>query len=284
MNLYEAKNPILKDFAPVYEMRKAAFEFFHHNESDKIETVTKFLKDIIAASDFSMCVPAQYFGAIVESDFVKNGFETGHATTNGVNEVRKQTLENIMGVLTDGFEPKDFPKYGVLTGKNKAKDLIRDPDIFYHYGAIMLTLKKEAFMHRTTLTVGSSLNFLESVLKTPVPVYSPHPICIKGMPTKPVKPNTPVFNGFAFFYDMIKNQKITLDTPNQLMMQSEDMPGFENYELQFFGPIQFSKDIESITVLQIQGDEYETVMAYKEKLDSYGITVADLSENIWSAK
>ena len=280
MYLEQSTNPILKSFASVYPMRKAQFHVIHRGESDKEKVVVEFLQNIVEKSDFSMCVPVKYFGAIVESDFVKNSMETGHCTTNGGDEVRIKALSNIYGIAAKGLAPADYPKYGILTGKNKVKDLIQDPDIFYHYGGVMLTLKKKKFIGRTTMTIGSSINFMESLLKTPVPLDDISPVCIKGMPTKPVQPGTPVFNGFGLFYDMIINNKINITTPNRLAMATDGFPGFENYELQFFGEIRFSTDVESVSVFPFSDEDFETVMAYKPTLDKYGITIENLLDGM----
>ena len=86
-------------------------------------------------------------------------------------------------------------------------------------------------MARTTLTVGSSFDFRESILKSPVPVTDPKALCIKGFPTNPALAPPRWFNGMLFFDDLITQGRISPDVPNCLSMAADDMMGFENFEL-----------------------------------------------------
>jgi len=277
MNFQDSEYPILRAFAPIYKQRRAVYDMIQAKNAGKVKVVEDFLRKLIDESDFSMCVPADVIGEIIESDYIKNSIETGkQGTTTGGQEVRIQALENIYGVGTNGIAPEDFPKYGILTGTNKLRDLARDPDIFYHYGAVMINLKKENLMDRTTLTVGSSLNFDESKLKTPVPVSEPRALCIKGFPTQPLKPGARIFLGLEFMHHLIMDEELSAQCPNTLAMKADDMPGFENFELQFHGRLQFSKDVKSITVCQLKGNEMEILGKYSERLRELGIEVSEL--------
>ena len=279
MNLKSSKYPILKAFAPVYEKRVFLNTMIQTQQNcmDKLKVVEEFLRNIVSESDFSMCVPADVFDQIVESDYIKNSIETGQrGSTMGGPEVRIKALKNIYGVDLDGVAPEEFPKYGILTGKNKLSDLARDPDIFWHYGAIMLNFKKENLMDRTTLTVGSSLDFNESLMKTPTPVDDPKSVCIKGYPTQPVPQGTRFFRGLDFMHHLIMDEQLSTKNPNMLAIKADDMPGFENFELQFHGRLQFSRDAKSITVFTLKGDEMDIVNRHAERLKQLGIEVSEL--------
>lgn len=283
MKLQESKYPLLKAFAPVYEMRKRIGEFMlNQMQATRIaKEVEDFLKQLIAECNFSMCVPAESIGDIIESDCIKNAIALGkQGTTMGGNQVRIKALGNIYGLPMNSFGGDDLPTYGILTGKNTRADLVLNPDIFWHYGAIMIHFKKEHFMDRTTMTVGSSLDFMESELKTPVPVDEPNVICIKGYPTRAVAPNTRVFNGLGFFHHLITDLGLSVAKPNRMSELAEEMPGFENFELQFHGPIQFSRDVKAITVCTIKGDEMDIISKYTDKLNSMGIEVSELMEQL----
>lgn len=276
MKLKESKYPILRAFADVYDNRQMYFNIVHGKEADKVRIVEDFLKDLVAQCDFSIFVTVEAFARIVKDDYIRNIFETGQGTTSGGAPARKMALENLYGVSTDGIAPADFPKYGALTGHDKRRDLMLDPDLFWHYGSVMLTLRKQNMMDRTTLTVGSSIDFNESILKTPTPVTDPKALCVKGMPTQLAAPSTRIFNGLAFLYDLITTGKLSPKLPNSLATAADGMIGFEDYELQFHGRLQFSKDVESVTVFPLRGDEYETVLQHKTTLDKYGIKVENI--------
>lgn len=267
----DEKLKILEGYAPTYRFRMQLHSMVYGRDAGKVREVESFLKEIVEKSDFSMCVRAEDFEKIVESDRVKSMFETGHGTSNGGVETRREWVRRMYGVNPNSLENSDFPKYGVLTGKNKVADLARDPDLFYHYGSVMLTLRKENFIDRTTMTVGSSFNFDESLLKSPTFVKDPKALCIKGFPTDPTLNKGGWFNGLMFFYDMLKSGKLSVSKPNCLSIAADDMPGFENYELQFHGEIVFSHDVESVTFFPLQGNEEELIAKVAPKLDALGI-------------
>lgn len=279
MALQDSEYPILKAFAPVYAKRvliDRMIQAQQHNQS-KVSVVEDFLSRLVDECDFSICVPAQAFDSIVESDFIMNSIELGvKGSTMGGSDVRMAALENIYGIPMKDFPPEQLPKYGIFTGQNKMSDLGADPDIFYHYGALMLNLRKENFMDRATLTVGSSLNFNESIMKTPTPVWEPKSLCVKGYPTKPTGPGTRFFRGLDFLHHLIVDEGLSIKNPNSISMKADGMLGFENFEIQLHGKIQFSKDVKSITVCQLQGNEMDIVGKHAARLNDLGITFDDL--------
>ncbi|MCQ2973978.1 MAG: hypothetical protein MJ211_04135 [Bacteroidales bacterium] len=281
MNLSESENPILQSYSEVFKKRWNLFNFINGRNPEKIKVVTDFLKKIVEASNFSMCLPIENLPKIIESDLIKNAMETGASkgSTIGGNEVRREATENLYGELPKDLKPSDYPKFGFLSGKDLMKDLGADIDIFWHYGSVMLTFKKENLFNRTTLTVGSSLNFNESILKSPVPVWDVFPMCIKGHATKMLPKPIPMFRGFDFFYDQIINGKVSTSAPNQLAINCDDVPGFENYELQFFGELRFSRDVESIHFVELAGNENEIINELKPKLDELNIPAQNLFGN-----
>lgn len=101
MNLKSSKYPILKAFAPVYEKRVFLNTMIQTQQNcmDKLQLVEEFLRNIVSESDFSMCVPADVFDKIVESDFIKNSIETGQrGSTMGGPEVRIKALKISMAL------------------------------------------------------------------------------------------------------------------------------------------------------------------------------------------
>lgn len=241
-----------------------------------VQKVNGFLRELIQKNDFSMCVPSKYLPDIIKDNEIKSMVQTGHGTSNGGVGVRKEWMKRVFGCMPEKAE--EFPKFGLLTSKNLMRDLGYDPDPFYHYGSILLTFKKENIMNRTFMTVGSSFDIEESWLKSPVPVTSPDLICIKGYPhaMMPVPPNKRYFIGALFFYDMIMRNKINTDLPNHLCSASENMLGFEDYELQIFGKLTFSEDVESVHYFTLDEKDEEIVKQVAPELARLGIPFNDI--------
>ena len=267
----EEKYPILEGYEATYIMRRKMHAMIYAGVQPMVKSVEDFLNEVVRESDFSICVHANDLQQIIETDSVKSMFETGQGTSIGGHDARKEQVKRLYGVDPEKLDNADFPKFGLLTQKGKKTDLAIDPDIFYRYGAIMINLRKENFMNRTTMTVGSSFDFNESVLKSPTFVNDPKALCIKGFPTTLNNMGARWFNGLAFFNDMIESGKISAKHPNSLAMAADDMIGFENFELQLHGPIVVSRDVESVSYFPLIGDEEEVIAKVAPKLDDLGI-------------
>ncbi len=271
---------VLEKYAPVYARRLAMYQAVNGAFADRTARVEAFLRDAIQQCDFAMCVRAEDLESILRDDRVKSMFETGHGASVGGVDARREWMQRMYGVDAGELSPEDHPTYGLLVGKNRLRDLARDPDPFYRYGAAMLILRKENLMARTTLTVGSSFDFRESILKSPVPVTDPKALCIKGFPTNPALAPPRWFNGMLFFDDLITQGRISPDVPNCLSMAADDMMGFENFELQFFGPIVFSRDVTRVEYMNVTGREAALVENLRPQLEALGISCGDVLEGM----
>ena len=271
---------VLEKYAPVYARRQAMYQAVNGAFADKTARVENFLREAIQRCDFAMCVRAEDLEGILRDDRVKSMFETGHGASVGGEDARREWMQRMYGVDAGELAPEDHPTYGLLVGRDRVRDLARDPDPFYRYGAAMLVLRKESLMARTTMTVGSSFDFMESILKSPVPVTDPKALCIKGFPTDLKLAPPRWFNGLLFFDDLIVQGRLSPDLPNCLAMAAEDMMGFENFELQFFGPIVFSRDVTRVEYLNVTGREAGIVEGLRPKLESLGIGCGDVLEGL----
>lgn len=276
MENYDKSIPFLVSFKKYYDERYDDFSKLHNTDSEKIEVVESFLREIVEKSDFSMCVKTSSLQQIINDDRFKNQVETLKGSSMGGVKGRKETTHELFGVDTEKLAPNEFPKYGLLTSKNKLADLAVNPDVFYHYGSLMVTFKKQNLINRTTMTVGTSLDFGESFNKTPTFVSNPKALCVKGFPSKNIPQLFNNFfggiNGLTLFYEKIISKQITTDFPNRMSDAFDGMLGFEFFELQFHGNISFSNDVEKIEYYPLFGNEKETLETVEPYLKKYGIS------------
>jgi len=171
---------VLEHFRSYHDRMRAKFRKDHANEIERVKTVDEFLREVVEKNDFSMCIKLDAFQKAVADNSFKSMAETSYGTTIGGIDTRKQVVSTLFDVNADKLAPEEFPKYGLLTGKDKRKDLISYDDVFYHFGQILVTFKKENLMKRTTMTVGSSVNFGEFFRKVPVFVDDPNALALTG--------------------------------------------------------------------------------------------------------
>lgn len=262
----------LSDFKSIHDRYYQAFSIVMHEMRPEIETAESFLRKAVKSCDFCMCMPVDCFKQALKDNEIKEMSETGHGSTNGGIKVRRQAMRQLYSLDSTKYSLKDMPKYGLLVSKNRCGDLVQDPDVFYHYGVVMITFKKERIINRTTMTVGSSLQFDESILKTPTFVSDPKFICIKGMPKVENGARQRYFFGLKYFADhLIAVKKLSPDLPNRMADLAEGMPGFENFEIQIFGRLTFSDDVERIEYMTLSGNEKERLQRLQPLMDKYGL-------------
>lgn len=267
----------LDDFKKIHDSRNAFCRLFSRGNEQRIETAEKFLKQVVDTCEFCLCMPFDGLEKALADDEIKEMSETGTGATNGGIEVRREAMQNLYGLDSTKYTSKEMPKYGLLVGPEQDKDLIKDPDVFYHYGQVMITFRKENIIDRTTLTVGSSLNFTESLLKTPTFVSDPKFICIKGMPKRPELGRKGFFMGLNFMVDfLIGEKKLDPNYPNSMAILADDMLGFEDFEIQIFGKLTFSEDVKSIKYFVATGNEEEDVKRITPLLNKYNLTCEEL--------
>lgn len=276
-NIFDMSTPIqfLEDYKNIHDERNTTCRIFFKSSSEKISIAENFLKQVVDTCDFCMCMPFEGFIKALMDNEIKEMSETGSGSTNGGLEVRREAIQNLYGLDTTKYPVKEMPKYGLLVGPDSAKDLIRDPDVFYHYGQVMVTFRKENLMDRTTMTVGSGLNFLESLLKSPTFVKDPKFICIKGLPKKVEMLRKGFFMGLNFMADyLIKEKQLQPEYPNSIALLSDDMLGFENFEIQIFGKITFSEDVKEVCYMPLGNDkEQDFLKEAAPLLNKYNLTL-----------
>ena len=276
----------LSDFKAYHDQRVTFCRMYSNiwiREFDKQVSIAEtFLKKAVDSCDFCMCMRPESFEQALKDNEIKEMFEIGHGATVGGIRTRRKALKQLYDLNSEQYPIKEMPKYGLLVGKQKYHDLIQDPDVFYHYGIIMLTFKKERLLHRTTMTVGSSLQFDESLLKTPTFVTDPKFICIKGVPKDPMSSDG-FFLGVSYFVNHLINlNKLSPDMPNRMADLADGISGFENFELQYFGKITISDDVKEVCYMPLGGEEEEQIERLKPLLAQYGLECKRFGEETFS--
>lgn len=266
---------VLEKFRNYHDKMYFQFRKAHEKELERVKTVDDFLREVVEKNDFSMCIKLDAFKKAAEENCFKNMMETSYGTTVGGFETRKQVVSTLFNVDAEKLAPEEFPKFGLLTGKDKMKDLLKDEDVFYHFGQILVTFKKENLIKRTTMTVGSSVNFGEFFRKLPVFAENPNSLALTGSVDKNPSLKIKNIDGFHAFYTLIIMEKLNSEFPNHITEVFEGRFGFEYYELQFFGRLTMD-DVERIDYYPIEGNEREELEAMEPMFDKYGIKCGSL--------
>lgn len=225
-----------------------------------IQKIEEFLIKTIQENDFCMCVPLAVLPLIISNDVFKNQMELGHGTTMGGENTRKMVTKELFGCAIDQLKPCDYPKYGMLMEKNKLRQVCIDSDVVYHYGNVIVTFKKENIMQRTTMTVGSSIDFGECYCKRPTLVTDPKATCVRCKDAS---------REIIGFYEHIVSGELLSNMPASLSRVYDGMLGYEYYEVQYHGRLSFSRDVESVDLFpmgDMDQEEFKRIVPALEKL------------------
>jgi len=245
--------------------------------------IRNFLKNIIGKGEFYIRAGIEYLPEIVRSGRIKGSPETDHTTLNGGPTVRKQSCQAMFGCDIDRLKPEDYPKYGYLSCADPVRNLLETDEMSYQYGGVVFRLKKQNFMHRTTITVGDSVNMGRCFGLVPDRVDDILPVCVYGLENGSRKLMVP-FGGpgncWHYFVSKILNGTLTADNFNQLdALLGGDIPVFEFFELQFHGPINLAEDVDSVDIFDFRENvESEEVREAGRKLEAMGITFRAFSD------
>lgn len=253
----------LKAFKQVHDLRYRLFLEHYANEKKIINVVEDFFRNLVDQSEFATCVRPEALKHIMLDNSFKTLIETGFGPTKGGKATRREVTTKLFGIDANSIRVDEFPKYGLLVSKNKVRDFVPDPDVFFHYGAVMVTFKKENLINRTTMTVGNSLDFGEYERKSPVFVNNPTVIATKN---------------FFAFYEKIMDGSLSIEYPNHMPAAFDNALGFDCYELQFHGPLTFTNDVDRVEYFPVHGIEPEKEAELKAMLDERGVPYAPIIE------
>lgn len=241
---------------------------------EEFSTVENFLKEVVAKSDFSMAVKLNSMNRILDDDVFQSNVERfwnmmGDSEYNEQYINRRYATPEFFQIDVSELEGKDYEKYGYLSCKDKRQDVSDTDEILQYYGNVIVNFKKENLIHRTTVTVGDSLNMRHRFGKnsvTPTLTNDPRFVCISGYP----KCYTDIL------LDLIKSGKLLSDHPNLVSKRKYsdhgyDLSYFSYFELQFHGELRFSRDVESVDILRTKQDDWKEQDDLKSRIESLGV-------------
>lgn len=233
-----------------YEMLKHRSGF-----SDLASVIEPFLHQIIAKGDFYIRVRAEVLMLILTSGRFKNALENNGTVTFGGSKTRVESTRLMFNCDKNQMADKDYPRFGYLSCSDRKANFFGTYDMAYQYGTGVIKLKKNNLFDRTTLTVGSSLDFFSSAYLVPTRLKSPRATCIVSFPNPnglisplPTSFHSNSLTNLIVLYESIKNGELNIDnfyTIDEIL--GGKVPLFRYFELQFHGDIT-TDDIESIDV------------------------------------
>lgn len=265
----------LEQYQAAYYRRLSQLPYF-----GQIATVIEdFLKTIIARGEFYLRVQPEVLGDILASGSIKSMMETHRGTTNGGEKTRREVTAELFGCDTDTMEPADYPKYGFLSQPDAKRDLMVNAHMSLQFGDASIRLKKQRLMHRTTLTVGNSVNMNSSKTMIPTRTDNVKATCVVGLPhdTDGQAAFMPLSlpNPLAYYYYlavMILEKKLTPDNFASIDRIADDAPAvFEYFELQYHGALTLADDVERIDVAPSSQEEEQQLRMLKPWFEAMGI-------------
>lgn len=219
--------------------------------------IEPFLRDIIDKGAFYLRMHRHVLPKVLDTKCIKSQVETKHGRTEGGPETRREVTKMLFGADIDRMSDHDFPKYGYLSCDNPVIELFWGDEMQFQYGNVLVRLKKERLIHRTTLTVGMSLCFNTTEFIVPTRVDNVKATCVPGLNIDPHAPaSMRSLNVYLYLANAIASGKINSDNFFKITeILGSDVPTFTYFELQYHGPVTLD-DIERIDVYSEGDDEY----------------------------
>lgn len=218
--------------------------------------IEDFLKQIIAEGDFYIKVPTKVLPLILECGYLKNAVQAGKTASGGGPAARIKSTEFMFGCSQNELTKPDYPRFGYLSSPDPKINMLMTYDMTYQYGDATIKLKKDNLFDRTTLTIGTSLDFMSFAYLIPTLLTDPKATCIFGVAThlasgKDAAPYGPGnIKNYLFLADKIKDGTINKNN----FYNIDELLGGKNpllrfFELQFHGDIKLS-DFERIDYME----------------------------------
>lgn len=245
-----------------------------------LDPIGDFLKEAVDTLQFCMRCHLKNLPKIIEDDRFKQALEDGadQGPTFGGATARKEAIKCLFGINPDRLKAGDFPKFGYLTNAHDGQELFFNASMSHQYGAVMVVFKKENLLHRTTLTVGNSINFGAATRLVPTMADNILPTCIQGLPNPKAPVGTP---GGPRLYMEIANLlltgKLAASNVERMGENFDDAPGLEYLELQYHGPLSLSRDVEAVYMCPWDDGDDQLMAECAQKLTALGIKNEALS-------
>lgn len=236
--------------------------------------VEQFLRLIISHGAFYLRVHLSSLESILESGCIKSMAETGNGATSGGVEVRRKAVEALFGCKASVLHADEYPKYGFLSQPDAHRDLWVNAGMWSQYGDVSIQLKKERLFHRTTLTVGNSVNFGRCYTLVPTRVDRVLATCICGLPHdgRPVMALQDPCMCYALFTTWILEHRLTVQNfPGIEGLVKDAPPVYEYFELQYHGALSLAQDVERIDVIPSGEEERSLLLSLQPRFEAIGV-------------
>ncbi len=204
------------------------------------KVVDDFLQETVLENEFGTCVPIRYLSDILKSNELKNQMELGRGSSLS-EKGRKEATVALFNCSKD-IRDNEYPKYGFLMDKNVLKHILRDGNLVYQYGNVIFKFKKDSLLNRTTMTVGSSLDFQAYKTKCPMLVTRGNVCAVPFMLQKN-------------FYNAIVDKRLLPNDVANISYVFDDFPFANYYELQYHGKVIISQDVEKVYFFPLGEDD-----------------------------
>ncbi len=271
-----AKPKLLENYKEYHDsVYRQKIESENYTDQER-QTVEKFLKTAVDNCDFSMNTPMVLIEKIIDEDKIISSVENRwndvkNSPYDENNLNRRWASPEIFHVDINKLEGKDYEKYGYLTSKDKNSHDFKNGAIQMSedYGNVIINLKKDNLINRTTLTVGDSLNNRHKLGKnsvTPTMANDPKLVCVPGYSKGLVNLLT----------NSINRGDLLSKNPNSISKIKYPNIDLEYFELQFHGELRFKRDVESVDIIRTLNDsqdEKDRQEQIAEKIKKLGIPV-----------
>ena len=218
--------------------------------------IEEFLKKIVANGAMYIRIRPQTLPLIIKDGFLKNAMETSTSASLGGAKSRIASTEFLFNCDKNKMAAGDYPTFGYLSTDNSVVNLYATYEMAYQYGEIAIKLKKADLIERTTMTVGTSLDFMSFAYLVPTLLSDPKATCIVGLSNSLHKGSqyAPYGPGSLknYLYLAAKIQDGTINENNFFRISEllgYDNPLFKYIELQFHGRVTID-NFEEIDVME----------------------------------
>lgn len=236
---------------------------------DETRCIESFLDKLVSSSSFITLLPVKSLLGVIETGRYRSMAELGIDKEMGGMKEREQATKVLFG--SSPSTPADWPKYGMLSSKDKYAQLLQDGDAFFRYGSAVITWKRENLIDRTTMTIGSSLDFGQFMVKCPTFLDKCSVVALQGTNYFGGRTMIPTRRSVAAFAEKISSGSLSLN-PSSIADAFDGELGYENYELQIHGTLRLDRDVEEIEYLSMGSDSDDALFSECiGKLEEMGI-------------
>lgn len=236
--------------------------------------IEEYIRQIVDKGAFCLRVQPGVLENILKDGRLRNKMELSEELYKGQNkETRKEVTRILFGQDPETLHPEEFHKYGYLTSPDMRKELIFNYSLVFQYGNVVMTLRKERMIHRTTLCFGDSLNFGACSHLIPTRTDRVKATCIPGL--KHADSILFKMNGielYLYIANKILSNALTVDNFINIEEITEDAPPvFQFIELHYHGLIDLKQDIERIDATVEREEDQEIFESVKPRFEALGI-------------